>query len=143
FPQGLAIAATGQVWVADTGHDRIVQFAKVPGSPVTGTPGGPSPLLIAGGCLLALAIAGLGWYLVRRGQARGRGATTPDDPADIPPAPASARPELTRRRLLTSATALSGVAAGTAVLPASLRRALPAPLRGPPGGSLRDVARIA
>jgi len=147
FPQGLAIAATGPVWVADTGHDRIVQFAKVPGSPVTGAPvtgepGGPPPLLIAGGCLLALAIAGLGWYLVRRGQARGRGATTPDGPADTPPAPASARPELTRRRLLTSATALSGVAAGTAVLPASLRRALAATLRDPPGGSLRDVEHI-
>src|SRR6185312_17493514 len=87
IPQGLAIAATGPVWVADTGHDRIVQFAKVPGSPATGAPvapGGPSPLLIAGGCLLALAIAGLVWYLVRRGQARGRGATTPDGPADTP-----------------------------------------------------------
>ena len=120
FPQGLAIAATGPVWVADTGHDRIVQFATVPGSPVTGTPpapGGPSPLLIAGGCLLALAIVGLGWYLARRGQARGRGATTPDGRADTPHAPASARPELTRRRLLTSATALAGVAAGAAVLP--------------------------
>jgi phospholipase C len=142
FPQGLAIAATGPVWVADTGHDRIVQFAKVPGSPVTGAPGGPSPLLIAGGCLLALAVIGLGWYLVRRGQVRGRGATTPDGPADIPPAPASARPELTRRRLLTSATALSGVAAGAAVLPASLRRALAATLADPPGGSLRDVEHI-
>ena len=145
FPQGLAIAATGPVWVADTGHDRIVQFAKVPGSPATGAPvapGGPSPLLIVGGCLLALAIAGLGWYLVRRGQARGRGATTPDGPADTPPAPASARPELTRRRLLTSATALSGVAAGAAVLPASLGRALAATLRDPPGGSLRDVEHI-
>ena len=95
FPQGLAIAATGPVWVADTGHDRIVQFAKVPGSPVTGAPaapGGPSPLVIAGGCLLALVIAGLGWYLVRRGRARGRGATTPDGPADTPHAPASPGP---------------------------------------------------
>ena len=111
FAQDLAIAATGQVWVADTGHDRIVQFATAPGPPVTGAPaapGGPSPLLIAGGCLLALAIAGLGWYLVRRGQARGRGDTTPDGPPDTPHAPASAWPELTRRRLLTSATALSG-----------------------------------
>ena len=144
FPQDLAIAATGQVWVADTGHDRIVQFATVPGPPVAGapaTPGGPSPLLIAGGCLLALAIAGLGWYLARRGQARRRGATTPDGPADTPRAPASARPELTRRRLLTSATALSGVAAG-AVLPASLRRALAATLADPPGGSLRDIEHI-
>jgi phospholipase C len=146
FPQALAIAATGQVWVADTGHDRVVQFAKVPGPPVTGAPvapGGPSPLLVAGECLLALAIAGLGWYLARRSQP----TTTPDGPAgtgpaDTGPAPASARPELTRRRLLTSATALSGVAAGAAVLPASLRRALTATLRDPPGGSLRDVEHI-
>jgi phospholipase C len=142
FPQGLAIAATGQVWVADTGHDRVVEFGKLPGPPVTGAPvapGGPSPLLIIGECLLVLAIAGLGWHLVRRGQ-----STTPtqDGPADTPHAQASGQPEVTRRRLLTSAAALSGVAAGTAVLPASLRRALAATLRDPPGGSLLDIEHI-
>ena len=142
FPQGLAIAATGQVWVADTGHDRIVEFGKLPGAPATGAPvapGGPSRLLIIGGCLLALAIAALGWYVARRVQ-----STTPtqDRPADTPYAPASVRPEVTRRGLLTSAAALSGVAAGTAVLPASLRRALAATLRDPPGGSLHDIEHI-
>jgi len=66
----------------------------------------------------------------------------PDRPAGTPHAPASARPELTRRRLLTGATALSGVAAGAAVLPVSLRRALAAALQAPPGGSLRDIEHI-
>ena len=106
FPQGLAVTAAGQVWVADSGHNRVVQFGRVPGIPATGAPtapGGPSRPLIVAECLLALVIAGLGWYLARRRQ--------PDPPADTPsPAPASA--QLTRRRLLTTATVLSGLAAG-------------------------------
>jgi phospholipase C len=130
FPQAVAVAATGPVWVADSGHDRIVQFGQVPGPPASGPPvtrGGPSGPVIIGECLLALLIVGLGWYLTRRRPPR---------------AAASARPELTRRRLLTGATALSGVAAGTAVLPASLRQALAATLEAPPGGSLRDIEHI-
>ena len=31
FPQGVSVGVTGQVWVTDTGHDRIVQFGRVPG----------------------------------------------------------------------------------------------------------------
>ncbi len=140
FPQGLAVTATGQIWVADSGHNRIVQFGPVPGIPATGAPtapGGPSRPLIIAECLLALVVAGLGWYLARRRQ--------PDpDTADASAAtPTSfARPELTRRRLLTTATALSGVAAGAAVLPASLRNALAAALKEPPGGSLSDIEHI-
>ena len=45
-------------------------------------------------------------------------------------------------RALTTATALSGIAAGTAVLPASLSRALAATLDNPPRGSLRDIEHI-
>jgi phospholipase C len=137
FPQAVAVAATGPVWVADTGHDRIFQFGRVPGPPASGAPadhGGPPGPLIIGACLLALFIVGLGWYLTRRRR--------PGRSADTPHAPASARPELTRRRLLTGATALSGVAAGAAVLPASLRQALAATLEAPPGGSLRDIEHI-
>ena len=119
FPQDVAVAATGQVWVADSGHDRVVQFDRVPGTPVTGVPvapSGPSRPLIIGECLLALAIAALGWYLARR--ARSDGVSAVRGPVGRP-APAALPPGLTRRRLLTTATALSGVAAGTAVLPAS------------------------
>ena len=79
FPQGLAVTAAGQVWVADSGHNRVVQFGRVPGIPATGTPtapGGPSRPLIIAERLLALVIAGLGWYLARRRQ--------PDPPADTP-----------------------------------------------------------
>src|SRR6266702_3030043 len=143
FPQGVAITATGQVWVADSGHNRVVQFGQVPGIPATGppaAPGGQSRPLIIGECLLALIIAGLGWHLTRRRQP---GPATADPPADTPhPAPASSLPEFTRRRLLTSATALSGVTAGAAALPPSLRRALAATLKDPPGGSLRDIEHI-
>jgi phospholipase C len=145
FPQGVAISAAGQVWVADSGHNRVVQFGQVLGIPATGTPaapGGPLRPLVIGGCLLALVIAGLGWYLTRR---RPSGPQTRDTPADThgpPPAAARPWPGLTRRRLLTSATALSGVAVGAAVLPASLRRALAATLKDPPGGSLRDIEHI-
>jgi phospholipase C len=140
FPQGLAVTATGQVWVADTGHDRVVLFGRVPGIPVTGAPtapGGPSRLLITAEVLLALVIIGLGWYLARHRQPT---ANTPARASG--PAPASSRPDLPRRRLLAGATALSGVAVSATVLPASLRRALANALRDPPGGSLRDIEHI-
>ena len=144
FPQGVAITAAGEIWVADSGHNRVVQFGSVPGIPATGAPaapGGPSRPLVIGGCLLALVIAGLGWYLARRGPPDPETADTADAP-DQTPASARPWPELTRRRLLSTATALSGVAVGAAVLPASLRRALHATLKNPPGGSLRDIEHI-
>ena len=31
FPQGVAVTPAGQVWVADGGHNRVVQFGRVPG----------------------------------------------------------------------------------------------------------------
>ncbi|HEX5298133.1 MAG TPA: alkaline phosphatase family protein [Streptosporangiaceae bacterium] len=142
FPRSVAVAATGQVWVADSGHDRVAQFGRVPGTGAPVGTGGPSWPLIIGECLLALVIAALGWYLARR--ARSVGVSAVRRPAGRPgPAPAALPPPgLTRRRLLTTATTLSGVAAGTAVLPASLRRALTATLEDPPGGSLKDIEHI-
>jgi phospholipase C len=50
--------------------------------------------------------------------------------------------ELSRRRLLTGATALSGVAAGAAVLPVNLRKVLATTLREQPAGSLNDIEHI-
>jgi phospholipase C len=145
FPQGVAVTAAGQVWVADSGHNRVVQFGRVPGIPATGAPtapGGQPWPLIAAECLLALVLAGFGWYLAHRSRSA-RGDRAEGEPAGRPhSAPASPPPELTRRRLLTTATALSGVAAGAAVLPASLRGALAATLADPPGGSLRDIEHI-
>jgi phospholipase C len=149
FPQGLVVTATGEIWVADSGHNRVAQFGPVPGIPATGAPaapGGPSWPLIIGECLLALFIIGLGWYLARHRQPD-RG--TADNHAEITgPAPTAAPipgppwTELSRRRLLTTATALTGVAVGATMLPASLRRALAATLKEPPGGSLRDIEHI-
>jgi phospholipase C len=133
FPQGLAVTATGQVWVADSGNDRIAEFG--PATPPASAPAGGPPLLLVGGPAILgalLVMLGLGWLLaVRR---RRSGADTP--------APRSPPAEFTRRRVLAGATALSGVAVGATVLPLSLRRALAATLADPPAGSLADVEHI-
>jgi phospholipase C len=141
-PQGLAVTARGQVWVADSGADRIAEFGTAPGAGLPAAPaapGGPSIPLIIGGVLLALVLAGLGWLLARRKQASPGGSPAPDARAGPTSPPA---PGLSRRRLLTNATALSGVAVGATVLPANLRKALAATLRDPPGGSLSDIEHI-
>ena len=140
FPEGLGVTADGRIWVADSGHDRVVQFGRIPGVPVTGAPAAPSRPLIIGECLLALFIIGLGWYLTRRRQPTPGAPPGPPGPAG--PARASARAGLTRRRLLADATVLSGVAVGATALPASLRRALAVTLEDPPRGSLRDIEHI-
>ena len=141
FPQSLAVTAKDQIWVADSGRNRISEFGSAPGSAAPAAPvvpGSPPVLLIIAECLLAIALIGLGWWLARRRKQTGQ---QPQSPA-VPPAPPSAAAELSRRRLLTSATALSGVAVGAAVLPLSLRRALAAAEANPPRGSLRDVEHI-
>ncbi len=133
FPQSLAVTSTGQVWVADSGHDRIAEFGMA-GAPAS-TPGGGPPVLLVGGLALLgalLARVGLGWLLAVR---RRRHAAQDAGPA-APPA------EFTRRRLLASATVLSGVAVGATVLPLSLRRAMAAALTNPPAGSLADMEHI-
>ncbi len=133
FPQGLAVAATGQVWVADSGDNRIAEFGPAT-APASAPTGGPSLLLVGGLAVLAALLArlGLAWlFAVRR---RRSGAGTP-----APPAPSA---EFSRRRVLAGATALSGVAVGATVLPLSLRRALAATLTDPPAGSLADIEHI-
>ena len=133
FPQGLAVTARGQVWVADSGHNRVAEFGSAPGSGAPAAPAAPSspsiPLII-GECLLALLLVGLGWYLARRPQGSAENRTPPTALA------------LSRRRMLATATALSGVAVGTAVLPVNLRRALAATLGQQPAGTLGDIEHI-
>jgi DNA-binding beta-propeller fold protein YncE len=71
FPRGVAVTTKSQVWVADSGHNRIAEFGAVPGSAAPAAPGpvgGPPVALIVGECLLALILAGLGWFLARRGR---------------------------------------------------------------------------
>jgi tripartite motif-containing protein 71 len=68
FPQAVAVTATGEVWVADSGHDRVVEYGPVPGLPAAGAPtapGGPPEAVVAGEFLVAALIVGLGWYLTR------------------------------------------------------------------------------
>jgi phospholipase C len=132
FPQGLVVTAAGQVWVADSGNNRIAEFgpAGAPASAPTG--GGPPLLLLVGLALLVVGLAMLGALLAR--------AALGSAPPDSGPAAPSA--ECSRRQVLASATLLSGVAVGAAVLPASLRRALATTLTEPAAGSLADIEHI-
>ncbi len=134
FPQGVAVTATGQIWVADSGNDRIAEFGPA-GPPASAPAGGSPPLWLVGGLAILgalLARLGLSWLLAVRSR---RPAAQDTGPA-APPA------EFTRRRLLAGATILSGAGVGATVLPLSLRRALAATLADPPAGSLADVEHI-
>ncbi len=133
FPQGLAVTARDQVWVADSGHNRIAEFGSAPGSgapAAPAAPASPSIPLIVGECLLAMLLVGLGWYLARRPRAAGKQP------------PSAAAVQLSRRRMLATATAVSGVAVSTAVLPVNLRKALAATHGRRRAGTLNDIEHI-
>ncbi len=82
------------------------------------------------------------------------GPQTPALPGPQAPAPAatasgtaallsvSTGPVVTRRRLLTSATAMAGAGFGAAVLPLNLRKALVETLANPPKARLTDIKNI-
>ncbi len=145
FPQGLAVTATGQVWVADSGGNQIAQFG--PAVAHAAAPKGGLPLLLVGGLAVLgalLARIGLAWFFVRRRRRPAAPDAGPAAPDAAPAAPDAAPPhaEFTRRRVLAGATALSGVAVGGSVLPLSLRRALAATLTDPPAGTLADIEHI-
>jgi len=148
FPQGLAVTAGGDVFVADSGNGRVAEFAP-PGSgrraaavvPPSGS-GVPRDVWLALVAAALLALAGLGLWLRRRGN--GRVPT----PAPVPPAPARPAlpalrgPAVSRRQILSGATALGGISLGAAALPLSLRRAMSASLTGSAPGGIRDIQHI-
>jgi len=168
-PEGLAVTASGDVLVADTGNDRLVEFSPASGSaaaalvPAAGaTSSRPGLPLIVGLSLAALLLAAAGaWGILayRRRTARPAPAAPVScempDPATQEPFAAvqqriagQERPlkrladaDVSRRKLLVSATALSGLAVGGAALPANLRTmmaATPRDLRG----RLSDIEHI-
>ena len=151
FPQGLAVTATGQVWVADSGDNRIAEFGPMGPARFRADQGGPPLLLIGGLAVLAALLAriGLAWLFARRRRrpprcARGADAAAqaPPDAGPVPPDAGPPHAEFSRRRVLAGATVLSGVAVGGTVLPLSLRRALAATLNDPPAGTLADIEHI-
>jgi phospholipase C len=139
FPQGLAVTATGQVWVADSGDNRIAEFGPAGAAHPSAPNGGGPPLLLVGGLAVLgalLARIGLAWLFARRQRRRATALPSPDA------GPAEPRAEFSRRSVLAGATALSGVAVGGTVLPLSLRRALAATLTDAPAGTLADIEHI-
>jgi phospholipase C len=144
--------------------------AGAAGGAAAGAPRPSAPLIVGLG-LLALAALGLAWRLAARDRRLTSPAAAPaganatasaavsvaaperimcemPDPATAEPFSsvqariASIKPELSRRQLLTSATALSGIAVGATVLPVNLRKVLAATLKEQPTGSLSDIEHI-
>jgi phospholipase C len=172
-PEGLAVSASGDVLVADTGNDRLVEFSPASGSAAaavvagaTARPGSSLPLII-GLSLAALLLAAAGaWGVLAYRRRPARPAPAPafapapvscDMPDSATQEPFAAvqqriagqeRPlkrladvDVSRRKLLVSATALSGLAVGGSALPANLRKmmaATPRDLRG----RLSDIEHI-
>jgi phospholipase C len=163
FPQAVAVTSDGRVWVADSGRNRLTEFgpedasANVRAAAASAGPGSSdrAPWIVA---LVALALALLvaaGLWVFAAARRRVAAPAGPAPAGAAPAAPAAAAPAapalaaepiaatptvVSRRTLLTGATALSGVAAA-GVLPASLRRAIaatPADLRG----KLPDIRHI-
>jgi len=149
FPEGIAIAPTGHIWIADTGNNRLSEYSSGPaGGKVAGTLTALRqriPLGLMSLALLLLAVAAAWQFTrVRRRRAMhlggcgGAGAPRSADMRDA--SHAAPAPAVSRRIVLTTATALSGVAAA-GVLPASLRKAIaatPAGIRG----KLADIEHI-
>jgi phospholipase C len=167
-PEGLAVTASGDVLVADAGNDRLVEFSPASGSAAAAlaplaTPGGPGVALIIGLSLAALLLGTAGaWGFLAYRRRPARSAQAPAAVSCEMPDPATQEPfaavqqriggqerplkrladvDVSRRKLLVSATALSGLAVGGAALPANLRKmmaATPRDLRG----RLSDIEHI-
>jgi phospholipase C len=166
FPQGIAVTADGTVYVADSGNGRVAEYAPAAGqgaAAVIPPAGGGTPWLPAGLGLGVLALAALALLLLFR--RRGPRPAAPAVPAPVlavsaaaslpamlpmtgaaPAASGQAAPSgltVSRRSLLTSATALTGAAVGATVLPLSLRKAVQASLAADrSASSLNDIEHI-
>jgi phospholipase C len=135
FPYGIAVAADGTVYVADSGNGRIAEYSPAadPAAAAVLLPAGTGvpwlPVTLA--VLAALAAAGLALLWLRRRRPAGR------------PVPAPALTPVSRRSLITGATALTGAGLGAAVLPVSLRKAMASTLASTrPASSIGDIQHI-
>jgi phospholipase C len=141
FPEGIAVSANGAVFVADSGNGRVVEFSPVSGSSRAAAipPGGSSvPWLPVS--LIALGLAALAAF----GLAMRRRASRPA--AGLAPVPATTplSAVVSRRSLLSTATVLTGAAAGATLLPVSLRKAMASSLAssGRASSSIYDIEHI-
>ncbi len=160
FPYGIAVTAGGTVYVADSGNGRVAEYSPASGATAPAAIVPPASGLRwrpAGVAVIALAAVALLMLAFRRRTA-GRpaparapaGAMAVSAPAALPrPQPAARGSHgpsgliVSRRTLISAATALTGAAAGTTILPASLSKALASTLRGTrPAGSIMDIEHI-
>jgi phospholipase C len=135
FPEGIAVTRSGQVWVADSGGGRVVEYAAIRLPPVAR---GPArrwwPWLL--GLLLLLVIGLSTGAMAVRSRRRGRAGAAAGKPAAL------AADTLSRRGLIGGATLLTGAAVCAGILPTSLTRALAAAAAQPPRGALRDIQHV-
>jgi phospholipase C len=163
-PEGIAIDSAGHIWVADNSKNRLSEYGpKVVTASAATAAGQGTPLrwigltVMMGLVVLLLAVA-LVWQLARvrrhrrpalvsegnaspapvSGGCGGDGAPRSADMRDA--SHAAPTPAVSRRSVLTTATALSGIAAA-GVLPASLRKAIAATPTGI-RGKLADIEHI-
>ena len=185
FPQGIAVATNGTVYVADSGNGRVAEYSPANAATAAAAirPAGAgfswqSTSGMVTGAAIALALAALAGFFVwrrcllhsrllhsgllhsRRVAAFAASISASTVPASTVPAAGSVAASrnnhnptgngresgliVSRRSLLANGTALTGAAAGAAVLPVSLRKAMAKTLRDgrQSGGSINDIEHI-
>jgi phospholipase C len=157
FPADVAVGRGGQVWVADSGNSRIVEYAPRGSAPKLPLPGAARPSGLSGTALLtavltavlaALAVAGaIALLSGKRSRPAAPGTLAAPSaqaamPAAGPAGPAVGRFSLGRRQLLAGAAALTGAGLGASLLPRNLLSALAATPAAMPRARLGDIKHI-
>jgi phospholipase C len=160
FPQGIAVTSNGTVYVADSGNGRVAEYSPANAATAAAVirPAGAGFPWLPAGLATGLALAALAGVVMLR-RRRVPAIASPVLASTVPAAGSVAASSnnhnptgngresgliVSRRSLLANGTALTGAAAGAAVLPVSLRKAMAKTLRDgrQSGGSINDIEHI-